>query len=115
MRIFDDLRSGLAPAVEELRESWDRAYPEPLRGRELAVEATAAAAFLATAVAMAVLFPPERAFDVPLALTLVATYALLARVRFPIGYGFTIPTQVVLVPMLFLLPLGSVPLRWPPA
>ena len=42
----------------------------------------------------------------PLALTLVATYALLAQVRFPIGYGFTIPTQVVLVPMLFLLPLG---------
>jgi HD domain len=110
MRIFDDLRSGLAPAVEELRESWDRAYPEPLRGRELAVEATAAASFLATAVAMAVLVPPERAFAVPLALTLVATYALLARVRFPIGYGLTIPTQVVLVPMLFLLPLGSVPL-----
>ena len=110
MRIFDDLRSGLAPAVEELRESWDRAYPAPLRGRELAVEATAAAAFLATAVAMALLIPAERAFDAPLALTLVATYALLARVRFPIGYGFTIPTQVVLVPMLFLLPLGSVPL-----
>ncbi len=110
MRIFDDLRSGLAPAVEELRESWDRAYPEPLRGRELAVEATAAAAFLATAVAMALLIPSEHAFDAPLALTLVATYALLARVRFPIGYGFTIPTQVVLVPMLFLLPLGLVPL-----
>jgi HD-GYP domain-containing protein (c-di-GMP phosphodiesterase class II) len=110
MRIFDDLRSGLAPAVEELRESWDRAYPEPLRGRELAVEATAAAAFLATAVAMALLVPAERAFDAPLALTLLAAYTLLARVRFPIGYGFTIPTQVVLVPMLFLLPLGSVPL-----
>ena len=46
----------------------------------------------------------------PLAVVLVATYALLARVRFPIGYGFTIPTQVVLVPMLFLLPLGAVPL-----
>ena len=34
----------------------------------------------------------------------------MARVRFPIGYGFTIPTQLVLVPMLFLLPLGAVPL-----
>jgi HD-GYP domain-containing protein (c-di-GMP phosphodiesterase class II) len=110
MRIFDDLRSGLAPAVEELRESWDRAYPEPLRGRELAVEAAAAAAFVAVAVLMAILVPAERAFDPPLAVALVATYALLARVRFPIGYGFTIPTQVVLVPMLFLLPLGSVPL-----
>ncbi len=110
MRIFDDLRSGLAPAVEELRESWDREYAEPLRGREGITEAVSAAAFLATAVAMAFLVPSDRAFDLPLALALVASYALLARVRFPIGYGFTVPTQIVLVPMLFLVPLGIVPL-----
>ena len=42
MRPFEDLRSGLSPAVEQLRESWDQAYPEPLRGRELAVEAATA-------------------------------------------------------------------------
>jgi HD-GYP domain-containing protein (c-di-GMP phosphodiesterase class II) len=110
MRIFDDLRSGLAPAVEEMRESWDREYAEPLRGRERVTEAVSAAAFLVAAVAIAVLLPADRAFDVPLALALVAAYALLAHVRFPIGYGFTVPTQIVLVPMLFLLPLGSVPL-----
>ena len=110
MRILENFRSGLTPAVEELRESWDRSYPEPLRGRELAVETGTAVAFLAVAVLMAILLPAGRAFDAPLALTLVATYALLAQVRFPIGYGFTIPTQVVLVPMLFLLPLGAVPL-----
>jgi putative nucleotidyltransferase with HDIG domain len=110
MGIFEDFRSGLTPAVEELRESWDRSNPDPLRGRELAVEAGAAAAFLAVALLMAILLPAGRAFDAPLALTLVVTYALLAQVRFPIGYGFTIPTQVVLVPMLFLVPLGSVPL-----
>ena len=108
MRIFDDLRSGLAPAVEELRESWDREYAEPLRGREAVTEAVSAAAFIATAVAMALLVPSDRAFDLPLALALVASYALLARVRFPIGYGFTVPTQIVLVPMLFLVPLGTV-------
>jgi putative nucleotidyltransferase with HDIG domain len=34
----------------------------------------------------------------------------MARVRFPIGYGFTVPTQLVFVPMLFLLPVGDVPL-----
>jgi putative nucleotidyltransferase with HDIG domain len=110
MGIFEDFRSGLTPAVEELRESWDRANPDPLRGRELAVEAGAAAAFLAVALLLAILLPAGRAFDAPLALTLVVTYALLAQVRFPIGYGFTIPTQVVLVPMLFLVPLGAVPL-----
>jgi len=110
MRIIDDLRSGLTPAVEELHQSWDKGRPEPLRGRELAAEAVTAAAFLAVATLMAVLVPAERAFDAPLAATLVATYAVMARVRFPIGYGFTIPTQLVLVPMLFLVPLGEVPL-----
>jgi putative nucleotidyltransferase with HDIG domain len=110
MRIFDDLRSGLTPAVEELHQSWDRGRPEPLRGRELAAEALTAAAFLAVAVVLAVLLPADRSFDLPLAVTLVATYALMGRVHFPIGYGFTIPTQLVLVPMLFLEPLGSVPL-----
>ena len=110
MRIFDDLRSGLTPAVEELHQSWEGGRHEPLRGRELAAEALTAAAFLAIAVALAVFLPAERDFDAPLALTLVATYALMARVHFPIGYGFTIPTQLVLVPMLFLVPLGAVPL-----
>ena len=49
--------------------------PEPLRGRELAAEAITAAAFLAVAVALAVLLPAERPFDLPLAATLIATYA----------------------------------------
>jgi HD-GYP domain-containing protein (c-di-GMP phosphodiesterase class II) len=110
MRIFDDLRSGLTPAVEELHQSWDSGRHEPLRGPELAAEAVTAGAFLAVAVAIALLLPAERGFDLPLALTLVAIYALMARVHFPIGYGFTIPTQLVLVPMLFLVPLGAVPL-----
>ena len=107
---FDNLRSGLTPAVEELHESWDRSYPEPLRGRELPSRRSPPWPSSPSPCAHGHPVPPERAFDAPLALALVATYALLAQVRFPIGYGFTIPTQVVLVPMLFLLPLGSVPL-----
>jgi HD-GYP domain-containing protein (c-di-GMP phosphodiesterase class II) len=111
MGIFEDLRSGLTPAVEELHEGWDRIHPTALRGRELAVEAASATAFLATAVAMAALIPSDQtSFDPLLALTLVASYAVLARIRFPVGYGFTIPTQLVLVPMLFLVPVGTVPL-----
>jgi HD-GYP domain-containing protein (c-di-GMP phosphodiesterase class II) len=110
MRIFDDLRSGLTPAVEELHEGWDATYPEPLRGRERLTETATAAAFLVTAVAMAALIPSEHSFDPLLAATLVAVYAVMARVRFPIGHGFTIPTELVLVPMLFLVPVGTVPL-----
>ncbi|HKP21320.1 MAG TPA: hypothetical protein VJT68_07375, partial [Thermoleophilaceae bacterium] len=77
MRSFDDFRSGLAPAVEEIRESWDRSYPEPLRGRELLVEVAAALLFVATALAFAAFIPSERSLDVPLALALLATYVLL--------------------------------------
>jgi HD-GYP domain-containing protein (c-di-GMP phosphodiesterase class II) len=110
MRIFDDLRSGLTPAVEELHQGWDQTYPVPLRGRERVTEAVTAAAFLITAVVMAAQIPSEHSFDPLLATTLVLVYAILARVRFPIGHGFTIPTELVLVPMLFLVPVGIVPL-----
>jgi len=40
----------------------------------------------------------------------VALYAAVSRVEFEIGNGSAIPTQLVLVPMLFALPLGCVPL-----
>ena len=40
----------------------------------------------------------------------MATYAIASRVRFAIGYGYTVPTQLFFVPMLFLLPVGAVPL-----
>jgi len=110
MRIFDDLRSGLTPAVEELHEGFDRTFSERLSGRELTVEAVSATAFVAVAVVVAVFVPSERSFYPVLAGALLASYALIAHIRFPIGYGFTVPTQLVFVPMLFLLPLGAVPL-----
>jgi HD-GYP domain-containing protein (c-di-GMP phosphodiesterase class II) len=36
-------------------------------------------------------------------------FAVLARVRFDVGTGFTVPTQLLFVPMLFLLPATVVP------
>lgn len=39
-----------------------------------------------------------------------ALYAVVARVSFELGSGKVIPTELVLVPMLFLVPLGAVPL-----
>jgi putative nucleotidyltransferase with HDIG domain len=110
MGIFDDLRSGLTPAVQELHEGFDRTYSERPARRELAVEAVSAVAFLLTGLAMAMLIPSGGDFDPALAAALLGTYAVMARVRFPIGYGFTVPTQLVFVPMLFLLPVGAVPL-----
>ena len=36
-------------------------------------------------------------------------YALVRRVRFPLGPGLIRPTQIVFVPMLFLTPAAAVP------
>jgi hypothetical protein len=44
------------------------------------------------------------------AVLLVALYALVARIEFPVGAGHAVPTQLVLAPMLLLLPPGAVPL-----
>ena len=40
----------------------------------------------------------------------VALYAAVSRVEFEVGTGSAIPTQLILVPMLFALPVGAVPL-----
>ena len=41
---------------------------------------------------------------------LVAAYALVADAEFPSGAGFAVPTQIMFVPMLLLLPTPMVPL-----
>jgi HD-GYP domain-containing protein (c-di-GMP phosphodiesterase class II) len=65
--------------------------------------------FLATAVALA-LIPSDRPFDPLLAVGLVVAFAVAARVEFEVGTGTALATQLALVPMLFLLPPGVVPL-----
>src|SRR5919106_1452899 len=110
MRIFDESRSGLTPAAEQLLEGFDASSPEPLSSRELRVELVTTALFLVAAVVMAALIPGQRELDPLLAATLVVVYAVTSRVRFVVRWGFTVPTQLVFVPMLFLLPAGTVPL-----
>ena len=62
--------------------------------------------------AVALLLVPGAAvgFDVGVAVALVALYTLVSRVEFPVGAGYVVPTQLVLVPMLVLLPPATVPL-----
>src|SRR4051794_20016163 len=77
--------------------------------RERRVEGTMAALYLLTAVAL--LVAEQEPWSDPLAaVPLVATFALVARVRFQVGPGLVRPTQLVFVPMLFLLPAPAVPL-----
>ena len=110
MRILDEVSAGLSPAGEELIEGFDQRYPQPPTRRELAVEGLSAAGFLAVTTLLVLTLPDQRELDLPLALALVVAYAIAGRVRFAARYGFTVPTQLVFVPMLFLLPVGAVPL-----
>jgi HD-GYP domain-containing protein (c-di-GMP phosphodiesterase class II) len=80
------------------------------QGRERRVEAIAAASFLAVAVAMPLLMPSPRPLQLPTLIFLVAAYVATCRAKFDIADGYTVPTELVLVPMLFLLPTPIVPL-----
>jgi putative nucleotidyltransferase with HDIG domain len=105
-----DTRPGLSPAAEELLEGFAKSPPEPFSPRERRVELAAAASFLGAAVAMVVWLPHPDRFALEPAVVLVATYAILARIKFQIGYGYTVPTQLAFVPMLLLEPAQFAPL-----
>jgi HD-GYP domain-containing protein (c-di-GMP phosphodiesterase class II) len=79
-------------------------------GRERLVEATMALAFLATALAMALLIPAARSLDIAALVLLASAYVIACQAQFDVADGYTVPTQLVLVPMLFLLPTPAVPL-----
>jgi putative nucleotidyltransferase with HDIG domain len=98
------------PIVQRLLEQSRERQVSPLTRREQVVESVAALTFLAAAVAFALLVDGGRTFDPELALGLVLTYAVAARIEFHTGSGWTVPTQLVFVPMLFLLPVNVVPL-----
>jgi HD-GYP domain-containing protein (c-di-GMP phosphodiesterase class II) len=68
-----------------------------------------AGAFLATAVCCAFLLPSVRHFSPTAAIVAVAVYAAVSRVRFEVSNLWVVPTQLLLVPMLFTLPPRSVP------
>ena len=80
------------------------------QGVEQLVEATLALGFLVVALAMALLLPFARALDVPTLAILIGAYVVCSRAKFDIADGHTVPTELVLVPMLFLLPTPAVPL-----
>jgi putative nucleotidyltransferase with HDIG domain len=104
------MRPDLSPAVERLIEQGRTRRHERVLGPELRGEVVAVAAFLAAAFALAMWGVAARPFDAPLAACLVAAYAVLASTDFRTGTGVVVPTQIVFVPMLLLLPTPVVPL-----
>jgi HD-GYP domain-containing protein (c-di-GMP phosphodiesterase class II) len=92
--------------IEEGRSRISRA----LRGRDFWLSAIGGGSFLAAAVPLALFLDSSRNPSPVLVVLLVASYALALRVQFEVGLGFAVPTQLMFVPMLFLLPAGWVPL-----
>jgi hypothetical protein len=78
--------------------------------RLLITEATAAAVFVAGAGALAALGSATRSFSLPTLAVIVVAYMIAARVQYAVGSAWTAPTQLVFVPMLFVLPTPWVPL-----
>jgi|GEM_PF-3433238 len=108
-RMLDDLRS-TRPVERLLEDSW-RTRKRLLGRREFVVESATSALFLAVAMPLALTTSGSSRIDPLLAAALVVLYAFSSCiVRFPIGAGYVVPSYMVLVPMLLLLPPGTVPL-----
>ena len=91
-------------------EFWRPYQSRRLSRRELWVHGVAAGGFAVAAVALAVFGTSGRSMNVGLAAVMVLTYAFASRVRLYLGMGYVMPNELVLVPMLYLLPTDAVPL-----
>ena len=78
--------------------------------RLLITEAGAAALFIAAAGSFAVFASTTRTLSASVLAVTVVAYLVAGRVQYPVGSSWTAPTQLVFVPMLFVLPTPYVPL-----
>jgi HD-GYP domain-containing protein (c-di-GMP phosphodiesterase class II) len=78
--------------------------------RDHVVSLLFSAAFVAAALALALTLDAPRPGHLGYFALFAVVYALLTRAEFEIGIASAIPTQLVFVPMLFVLPLNWVPL-----
>ncbi|HEV3478210.1 MAG TPA: diguanylate cyclase [Gaiellaceae bacterium] len=90
-------------------EARDRRAKRPST-RDLWTSVALGGSFVAVAIAIAAMLPSERAPSLFLVALLVGAYALLSRVELEVGPGAAVPTQLVFVSMLFIVPLPLVPL-----
>ena len=96
--------------LDRLVEQFGPRLSSPLSRRELATEGGVVLAFLAACTVLLVTVDSEQSWSWGVVIALVVSYALASRVQFQAGAGYTTPTQLLFVPMLFLAPLAAVPL-----
>jgi signal transduction histidine kinase/CheY-like chemotaxis protein len=98
------------PDAEQLLTEARRRRFAGLGRREWLVRWLFAIGFLAVAVPVALFAPTARTESPLLFFFLEVAFAISSRIKFEVGSGVTIPTQLVLVPMFFVLPAGQVPI-----
>jgi len=98
----------VSAATEDLVRQARRKRPEPLDDRLLVTESIAAVLFVVAAVALIELGNPGH-IPVVAAIVLTIAFALLSRFEFETGAGYALATQLVFVPMLFVVPPEIVP------
>jgi diguanylate cyclase (GGDEF)-like protein len=99
----------LDPPTEQLAEASRARLLSRMSRRDRLTSIAIGGGFLVAALAAARLIPSDRSPTAAVVILLVLLCALASRIEFEIGAGSAIPTQLVLVPMLFVLPIGQVP------
>jgi len=104
------LQGGADAHVDALIEQSRQLAATPLGDRDRLASLLLAIPFLVVSVALALIAHSSRQVGLWTFLVFVASYALASRIDFEVGTGSAVPTQLVLVPMLALLPVQDVPL-----
>jgi HD-GYP domain-containing protein (c-di-GMP phosphodiesterase class II) len=99
-----------SPADEALFRVTGERHAGGLAGRERLVGAPFGLALFPVTLAIALFVDDGRTLDLAPAIALLAAFALTARIEFHTGGGYTVPTQLVFVPMLFAVPAAALPL-----
>ena len=94
---------------QELLEDTLRQSAQPIRRRD-ALVAVVSGIGLASSVAAVWMIAPPHAFAILPALICLLVFAVSATIPFDTPLGFTVPTQLAFVPLLFAMPVALVPI-----
>jgi putative nucleotidyltransferase with HDIG domain len=104
-----DNDSDLSPAVQEVLEEFEASLAAPLSRREVVAEAVNVVLWIAAVAALVLLLPADRSVSWHLVIALVVAQAVMTQVKFEVGNGYGLATELSFIPMLLLLPAGWVP------
>jgi len=100
----------LDPEADGLVEELRGRRHQPLARDERLASIVVGGSFFVVATPLAIMGTSSQQLSLSTLAILLFAYAVASQVEFEIGAGFAVPTELLLVPMLFLLPVGIVPL-----